>query len=204
MPASRSFYLYLAALFAALLISGVQPYDRATWWLEVFPVMIAIPVLFFTRQSFPLTPLAYGLIAIHCLILLYGGHYTYAKTPFGFWLRDALELTRNPYDRIGHLAQGFIPAILSREILLRVTPLRPGKMLFFLVVCVCMAISACYELIEWQAAILFGEGAQEFLAMQGDVWDTQWDMFMALVGAVLALLTLSREHDRQLRRLNRA
>ncbi len=201
MKANSLFYCYLATLGLALVVSGIQPYDRATWWLEVFPVIIAILVLIFTRQSFCLTPLAYFLILTHCLILLIGGHYTYARTPLGFWIQDWLDLARNPYDRLGHLAQGFVPAILAREILLRNTPLQPGKMLFFLVICVCMAISACYELIEWWVALLFGQGAQEFLATQGDVWDTQWDMFMALLGALAALLTLSRLHDRQL--LNR-
>jgi putative membrane protein len=160
--------------------------------------VIAIPILVATWRTFPLTSLAYRLIFIHALILLLGGHYTYAHVPLGFWLQDAFDFARNPYDRIGHLAQGFVPAIIAREILLRVTPLKRGKMLFFLVLCVVLAISACYELIEWWTAVLIGEGANEFLGTQGDPWDTQWDMFLALVGATVSQLLLARVHDRQL------
>jgi putative membrane protein len=171
--------------------------------LEVFPVVIAAPLLYFTWPRFPLTPLAYRLIFIHALILMLGGHYTYAHVPLGFWLQDLFGFARNPYDRIGHFAQGFVPAIIAREILLRTTALRPGKMLFFLICCVCLAISACYEFIEWWAALLLGQGAHEFLGTQGDEWDTQWDMFMALVGAVAAQLAFGRIHDRQLAALAR-
>lgn len=185
----------------ALLASGIAPYDRLTWLMEVLPVLIAAPVLVATRGRLPLTSLVYALIAIHGLILIYGGAYTYARTPLGFWLQDVLGLMRNPYDRVGHLAQGFIPAMVAREVLLRVFAISGRKILFFLVVCVCLAISAFYELIEWWAALLIGADADEFLATQGDVWDTQWDMFLALIGAILAQLLLGRRHDRQMARL---
>jgi putative membrane protein len=157
-----------------------------------------VPILLATRRRFPLTPLAYRLIFVHALILMLGGHYTYAEVPLGYWVKDALSLARNHYDRLGHFAQGFVPAILAREILLRRTPLRPGRWLFFLVTCVCLAISACYEFIEWWTAVATGEAATAFLGTQGDPWDTQWDMFIALVGAVTAQLLLARGHDRQL------
>jgi putative membrane protein len=186
---------------AALVASGIAPYDRLTWLMEVLPVLIAAPLLIITRGRLPLTQLAYMLIAIHGLILIYGGAYTYARVPAGFWLQELLGFTRNPYDRVGHLAQGFVPAIVARELLLRVFGITGRKILFFLVVCVALAISAFYELIEWWAALALGGGAEEFLGTQGDVWDTQWDMFLALAGAILALLLLSRWHDRQIERL---
>lgn len=185
----------------ALLASGIAPYDRLTWLMEVLPVLIAAPVLVATRGRLPLTSLVYALIAVHGLILIYGGAYSYARTPLGFWLQEVLGLMRNPYDRIGHLAQGFVPAMVAREVLLRVFAISGRKVLFFLVVCVCLAISAFYELIEWWAALLIGADADEFLATQGDVWDTQWDLFLALVGAILAQLLLNRRHDRQLARI---
>jgi putative membrane protein len=185
----------------ALAVSGVAPHDRLTWLLEVAPILIAVPVLIATARRFPLTPLAYRLIFLHALILMLGGHYTYAEVPLGDWVADALGLDRNPYDRLGHLAQGFVPAIVIREILIRRSPLRPGKWLAFLVVCVCLAISAAYELIEWWSALIGGESADAFLGTQGDQWDTQWDMFTALVGAVAALALLGRYHDRQIARL---
>jgi putative membrane protein len=184
-----------------LVLSGIGPHDRATWWLEVAPILIAGPILVLTARRFRLTPLAYRLIFVHALILMLGGHYTYAEVPAGFWLQDALGLTRNPYDRLGHFAQGFVPAVVVREILIRRSPLEPGKWLTFLVLCVCLAISALYELVEWWAALIGGEGADAFLGTQGDQWDTQWDMFVALLGAATALLTLSRLHDRQITRL---
>lgn len=184
----------------ALLASGIAPYDRLTWLMEVLPVLIAAPVVA-TRGRLPLTSLVYALIAVHGLILIYGGAYSYARTPLGFWLQEVLGLMRNPYDRIGHLAQGFVPAMVAREVLLRVFAISGRKVLFFLVVCVCLAISAFYELIEWWAALLIGADADEFLATQGDVWDTQWDMFLALVGAILAQLLLNRRHERQLARV---
>ena len=198
-------YLYvlggsLAAMFAW---SGFNPRETATWWLEVMPVIIGIPVLVATYRRFPLTPLAYVLVSLHAIILLIGGHYTYAEVPVFNWLREALDLSRNHYDRVGHFAQGFVPAILARELLLRRSPLRPGGWLFFLVCCVCLAISAFYELIEWWAALLTSpETGTAFLGTQGDVWDTQWDMFMALVGSVTAQLTLSRRHQGQLDQVN--
>ena len=188
-------------VFAALVVSGTGPYDRATWWLEVAPVLIVVPLLAATWSRFPLTPIVYWLIAIHALILILGGHYTYARVPLGFWFQDWFDLARNNYDRLGHLAQGFIPAIVVREILLRLSPLNRGGWLFFLVTCVCLAVSAFYEFIEWWVALIVGSGADEFLATQGDVWDTQWDMFLAFTGAILAQLLLGRVHDRQLARL---
>ena len=185
----------------ALVVSGIGPVERGTWVLEVAPVVIAAPLLYFTWRPFRLTPLAYRLIFLHALILILGGHYTYAHVPLGFWLQDLFDFARNPYDRIGHFAQGFVPAIIAREILLRRSPLRPGKWTFFIVCCICLAISAVYEFVEWWAALLLGQGAQEFLGTQGDPWDTQWDMFMALVGAITAQVLLARIHDRQLARL---
>lgn len=189
----------LAAGAVLLVASGIGPRDRLTWLLEVAPVLIAGPLLIATARRFPLTPLAYRLIFLHALILMLGGHYTYAEVPLGFWLERVLGLARNPYDRIGHFAQGFVPAIVVREILVRRSPLRPGRWLTFLVLSVCLAISAAYELVEWGAALLGGEAAEAFLGTQGDQWDTQWDMFTALAGAATALLLLSRIHDRQIR-----
>jgi putative membrane protein len=186
---------------AALAWSGLHPHDRFTWLLEVAPILIAVPVLVATRRRFPLTPLAYRLILVHALILMLGGRYTYAEVPLGFWVRDALGLARNHYDRLGHFAQGFVPAIVAREILIRKTPLRPGRWLFFLVTCVCLSVSAVYELVEWWTAVATGEAATAFLGTQGDPWDTQWDMFLALLGALTAQLTLARVHDRQLEML---
>jgi len=185
----------------ALLASGIAPYDRLTWFMEVLPVLIAAPILIATCGRLPLTSLVYVLIAIHGLILIYGGAYTYARVPLGFWLQELLDFERNPYDRIGHLAQGFVPAMVARELLLRVFRIEGRKTVFFLVVCIALAISAFYELIEWWAAVAMGGSADEFLGTQGDVWDTQWDMFLALTGAILALLALGRWHDRQLARL---
>jgi putative membrane protein len=185
----------------ALVVSGIGPVDRGTWVLEVAPVVIAAPLLYFTWRPFRLTPLTYRLIFLHALILILGGHYTYAHVPLGFWLQDLFDFARNPYDRIGHFAQGFVPAIIAREILLRRSPLRRGKWTFFIVCCICLAISAVYEFIEWWAALILGQGAQEFLGTQGDPWDTQWDMFLALCGAIAAQLLLARLHDRQLARL---
>jgi putative membrane protein len=191
----------LLATLVCLAISRVGALEPGTWVLEVAPIFIALPILVATARRFPLTPLVYGLLFVHALILMVGGHYTYAKVPLGFWAQDALHLGRNHYDRLGHFAQGFVPAIVAREILVRRSPLRPGKWLAFLVVCVCLAVSASYELVEWLAALLGGSSADAFLGTQGDVWDTQWDMFMALVGSIAALLLLSREHDRELARL---
>ena len=186
---------------ALLVVSGIAPKDRFTWILEVAPVLAAVPVLVLTARRFPLTPLAYRLIFLHALVLMLGGHYTYAEVPLGYWVRDALGLARNHYDRLGHFLQGFVPAILAREILRRRTPLAPGGWLFFLVTCVALAISALYELLEWLAAITSGSAAEAFLGTQGDVWDTQWDMFLALLGALAAQILLSRRHEKELARL---
>jgi putative membrane protein len=190
----------LGAVLAALIVSGIQPYDRATWWMEVAPVLIAAPILVVTHRRYPLTPLLYALIFVHALVLILGGAHTYARVPLGFWLQDLLALERNPYDRIGHFMQGFVPAMVAREILLRGRFVAGARMVGFLSVCVALAVSAVYELIEWGAALVLGQGAEEFLGTQGDAWDTQADMFMALAGAVSALLLLSRLHDRQLSR----
>ena len=191
----------MAVWAIALAWSGWHPYDRLTWLMEVLPVLIAAPLLIATRRAFPFTRLAYALIAAHGLVLIVGGAYTYARVPAGLEVQAWLDLARNPYDRLGHLAQGFVPAIVARELLLRRFGLQRGRLLGFLVVCVCLAISASYELIEWAAALAFGQGADQFLGTQGDPWDTQWDMFMALVGAAGALALLSGVHDRQLRRM---
>jgi putative membrane protein len=192
----RLLWLSLAVI-AALVVSGVQPYDRTTWMLEVAPVLVAMPILVFTRERFPLTPLLYLVIGLHCLVLILGGAYTYARVPLGYWLQDLFELTRNPYDKIGHFMQGFTPALLARELFMRNGHVNGAKMSAFLAVCVALAVSAVYELIEWWAALLLGQGADEFLGTQGDVWDTQSDMFLALVGALAALALFSRLQKRQ-------
>jgi putative membrane protein len=186
----------------ALVISGIGPRERGTWLLEVLPVLIAAPLLVFSWKPFRLTRLAYWLIFVHALVLMLGGHYTYAHVPLGFWLQEIFELARNPYDRIGHFMQGFTPAIVVREILLRRSPLRPGKWTFFLVTCVALAFSAVYEFVEWWVALLLGEGATAFLGTQGDEWDTQSDMFMCLIGAIASQLLFARIHDRQLAQLD--
>jgi putative membrane protein len=191
----------LLVVALALVASGLRPYDRLTWVLEVLPVLIAAPLLFATFRRFPLTPLVYWLIAIHSLILILGGHYTYARVPLGFWMQDWFDFTRNHYDRIGHLMQGFGPAIIIRELLVRTSPLAPGKWLFTIVLFTVLGISATYELIEWWTALASEEASAAFLGTQGDVWDTQWDMFLAGCGALIAQLSLSRVHDRQLLRL---
>ncbi len=188
---------------AALVASGLAPYDRLTWVMEVAPVLIALPLIASTRRRYPLTALLTVLIAAHCLVLIGGGAYTYARVPFGFWLQDLLGTARNPYDKIGHFMQGFVPAMVAREIFLRGGYVVGRRMIAFLCVCVALAISASYELIEWAAALVMGQGADEFLGTQGDVWDTQSDMFMALIGSCSALALLSRWHDRQLARLGR-
>ncbi|KAB2927547.1 MAG: DUF2238 domain-containing protein [Candidatus Contendobacter sp.] len=202
-PVQRSFILVIASitLIALLALSGIQPFDRTTWVLEVFPVVIVLPVLWATYQRFPLTDLLYICIVAHGIVLIVGGAYTYARVPFGFYLADLLNLGRNPYDKIGHFFQGFVPALVAREILVRGRYVRGRKMLAFIVVCIVLAISATYELIEWAAALALGQGADEFLGTQGDPWDTQSDMFLALIGVVTALLSLSSLHDRQLKNL---
>lgn len=184
-----------------LIISGISPHDRVTWLLEVSPILIGFPILIATYSRFLLTPLLYRLILIHALILIAGAHYTYAQVPMGFWMQDTFDLSRNHYDRIGHFAQGFVPAILTRELLLRCSPLNRGKWLFFLVVAVCLAFSAFYELIEWWTALIGGESANAFLGTQGDIWDTQWDMFLALIGSLTAQIALAQRHDMALNQL---
>lgn len=193
----------LVCLVSIVLIwSWIGAADRMTWWLEAFPALIALPVLAFTCSSFPLTRLAYLLIALHICILLVGAHYTYAKVPPFDWLRDHFHLQRNDYDKLGHFAQGFVPAILAREILIRRRIVSSPGWLFFLVMCICVAISACYELLEWAVALSEGSAADAFLGTQGDPWDTQTDMFCALIGAALAQLSLARFHNRQIARID--
>lgn len=203
-PAARRSDLSLLSLtigwVAALVASGWQPYDRATWWMEVAPVLIGLPIVWATRRRFTLTHLALSLIFVHGLVLMVGGAYTYARVPIGFDVQHLLGLSRNPYDRFGHLMQGFVPAIILRELLIRLGGLRQGRLLTVLVLACCLAVSASYELIEFAAAMALGQGADEFLGTQGDSWDTQWDMLMCVVGAVAALASLSSVHNRQLAR----
>ena len=196
----RTRFVGTAGVAVALVISGISPHDRVTWLLEVMPVLIAFPLLWATRGGRKLTPLLLGLIAVHALVLIVGGAYTYARVPFGFWLQEVLGLHRNPYDKIGHFFQGFVPALVAREILIRGGHVRRGGMLVFLVICVVLAISAVYELLEWGAALALGQGADQFLGTQGDPWDTQSDMFLAGIGSVSALFLLSRIQDRQMER----
>lgn len=194
------FWLLTALWAVGLVASGIAPYDRLTWLMEVLPAIIAWPILFATRRSFRFTDLVLALITLHGLILMLGGAYTYARVPLGFWLQDFFSLDRNPYDRIGHFAQGFVPALIARELLIRVFRIERPRLTVFLVVSICLAISAIYELIEWMAAVVMGEGADEFLGTQGDEWDTQSDMALALLGALAATL-LYRWQDRQIQRL---
>ena len=201
MAGRRELLTLLVLTALALLVSAYRPHDRLTWWLEVAPVLIGIPLLLASRSRFPLTRLLYYLLFVHALILILGGHYTYARVPLGFWVQDWFDLARNHYDRLGHVAQGFVPAILAREILIRRSPLAPGGWLFLTVTSLCLAFSALYELVEWWASILLGQGADSFLGTQGDAWDTQWDMFLALCGALAAQLLLRSLHHSQLMRL---
>lgn len=189
-------FLGIGALVLAW--SAVKPLDYFTWFLEVLPVLIAVPLLFMLYPRLKFTTLLYFLILLHAVVLMVGGHYTYAEVPLFNWLKDAFHLARNDYDRVGHFMQGFVPAILAREVLIRRSPLKGSRWLPFLVICVCLAVSACYELFEWAVALATGAASTDFLGTQGDVWDTQWDMFMCLVGAATALLTLSRFHQHQL------
>ena len=199
MAASSREPAYLIAAGAVLLaVSAWHPHDYLTWFLEVAPIFMFLPVLIATRRRLPLTPLCYRLIFVHACVLMLGAKYTYAEVPLGFWVRDALGLARNNYDKVGHFMQGFVPAMVTREVLLRATPLRRGGWLSFLVVSVCLGASAFYEFVEWWAALLSAEAAESFLGTQGYVWDTQSDMFMAFCGAILALLLLSRRQDREL------
>jgi len=194
-------WLLLAGLLGALALSLIHPYDGFTWFLETFPVLLGVPLVLVTFQRFPLTPLLYRLLFIHALILIVGAHYTYARVPLGFWLQDWFDFSRNHYDRIGHIAQGFIPAILAREILLRRSPLLAGKWLFYIVTSICLAFSAFYEMLEWWTAIGAEKAAVDFLGTQGDNWDTQWDMFLALLGAMGAQFIFARRHDQAIRDL---
>ena len=201
-PRTRPLAAALLLMLALLARSGWRPFDRATWWMEVAPIFIVVPILLATQRRFPLTSLLYGLIFLHCLVLMLGGAYSYARVPLGFQMAEWLGLHRNPYDKVGHFVQGFVPAVAAREILLRGDHVQGRRMLAFIVVCIVLAISACYEFIEWGAALAMGQGADEFLGTQGDPWDTQSDMFFALIGAIVSLLLMSRWHDRQLARLD--
>lgn len=192
-------YLWLIIFFAVLVWSGINPKDSFIWFLEVAPALIGLIILGVTFKTFRLTTLVYILILIHSIILMIGGHYTYAEVPFFDWIKEYFDLARNNYDKIGHFAQGFIPAIIAREILLRKNVVTQTSWLAFIVVSICLAISAFYELIEWWVAELSGESAEAFLATQGDVWDTQSDMAIALLGSIMALIILSRIHDNQLK-----
>jgi putative membrane protein len=197
----RKFHIALLASFIAILIwSVIRPKDIFTWFLESFPAMTGAVILMATYRRFELTPLVYVLIWMHAIILVVGGHYTYAEVPLFDWIRDAFHLSRNHYDRVGHFAQGFVPAMIAREVLLRKTPLQRGKLLAYLIVSICLAISAAYELLEFGVSMLTGSAGDAFLGTQGDIWDTQKDMLMALIGSITALLTLSRLHDHQLAR----
>ncbi|AKL41325.1 DUF2238 domain-containing protein [Serratia marcescens] len=206
MPASRTpllLSIITLLLLAALIHSAIRPYDRTTWLMEVAPVLIALPLLWLTHRRYPLTPLLYTLIFFHALILIFGGMYSYARVPLGFEVQQWLDLGRNPYDKLGHFFQGLVPALVAREILLRGGYVQGRKMLGFVVCCIALAISAVYELIEWWAALALGQGADEFLGTQGDPWDTQSDMFCALLGALCGLLLFAGWQDRQIRRLRR-
>lgn len=200
---TRPLVLALLLLLGLLALSGIKPYDRATWAMEVFPIFVALPVLWTSYRRFPLTTLLYVCLFLHALVLMLGGTYTYARVPLGFQIAEFFGLHRNPYDKIGHFFQGFVPALVAREILIRGQYVRGSKMLAFVIVCIVLAISASYEFIEWGAALALGQGADEFLGTQGDPWDTQSDMFFAFIGAVAALLLLAGVQDRQIQRLKK-
>ncbi len=197
-PGRSMAYGLLIFVCLSLAISAIGAKDNLTWFLETVWAFIGIPLLIWRWKKFPLSKLLSCLLALHALVLIYGGHYTYSETPLGLWAKEAFDLSRNHYDRLGHFMQGFVPAILVRELLLRTSPLKRGVWLAVLVTCGCLAFSAFFEMIEWWAALVWGGAADAFLATQGDVWDTQWDMFLALCGAILSQLILSRVHDRQL------
>ncbi|MHB1428451.1 MAG: DUF2238 domain-containing protein [Rhodocyclaceae bacterium] len=200
---SRLLLVGTVLTLAVLVWSGIRPYDRATWIMEVAPVLIALPILWLTQRRYPLTSLLYILIFLHAIVLMVGGAYTYARVLIGIEVAEWFGWQRNPYDRLGHFFQGFVPALVAREILLRGRYVQGRRMLAFIVACIALAISASYELIEWAAALALGQGADEFLGTQGDPWDTQMDMFMALIGAIVALATFSKLHDRHVRKLLR-
>jgi putative membrane protein len=200
---SKSFPIALAVgVLATLLWSAIGPHDWFTWWLEVFPALAGLVILLATWRRFPFTNLTYTLVALHMVILIVGGHYTYALVPLGEWLRDTFHLSRNHYDRLGHFAQGFVPAIIAREILVRWNIVASARWRTFFILCICLALSACYELFECAVALFSGQAAEAFLGTQGDPWDTQTDMACALAGTILALALLARWHDHQLRAAN--
>jgi len=194
----KLFFLWLLVFVLVLIWSAIRPHDYFTWFLEVLPAILGILILALTFREFQFTSLAYRLILIHSIILMIGGHYTYAEVPIFNWIRDAFDMSRNNYDKVGHFAQGFFPAIIAREILIRKSLLKQGKLLSFIVVCICLAISAFYELVEWWVVIVTGSAAEAFLGTQGDIWDTQSDMFFALIGAITSLIFLSKIHDNAL------
>lgn len=194
----RALAVVAGIVLVALVVSGLAPYDRLTWLLEVLPVLVVFPLLAAARRRYPLTDLLYVLIALHALVLILGGAYTYARVPLGYWLAELFDLQRNPYDRIGHFFQGFVPAMVAREVFLRGHHIRTALMRAFLIVCTVLAISAGYELVEWASALALGQSADAFLGTQGDPWDTQSDMALALLGALVALGTLSKLHDSRL------
>ncbi len=193
-----------AVLLGILTISGIHPFDRTTWFLEVLPVLVVLPILVATRRRYPLTPLLYGAIFVHACVLIGGGAYSYARVPLGSWVQQAFHLERNPYDKLGHFLQGLVPALTAREILTRGARIRGQKTLAFVVFCIAMTGSALYELVEWASALTLGKGADEFLGTQGDPWDTQSDMLFALLGAITALIVFSRSQDRQITSIERA
>lgn len=194
----RRLIWFVVLLAPVVAWSWIGPHDRFTWWLESLPVVIGVPLIVSLQRKFPLSSLLLVLLWLHCVLLVTGGHYTYAQVPLGEWAKGWFGWQRNNYDKLGHFTQGFVPAILVRELLIRTSPLKGSKWLGFLVVCVCLAFSAFYELIEWFTAVTSGEAANDFLGTQGDVWDTQTDMLWALIGAVVAVTLLSRRHDRSL------
>jgi putative membrane protein len=196
---ARHFQQLLLLIIAGVFIwSAIQPKNYFTWLLEVAPVLIGLPLVWVVRKSFPLSALVLALLTVHAVILMVGGHYTYAEVPWFNWLRDYFQLDRNYYDRVGHFAQGFVPAMVAREILIRKQVVQDKRWLLFLVTCICLSISACYELIEWWVAVLSGTQAEAFLGTQGDIWDTQWDMCLALIGALVAQISLAKYHHRSM------
>lgn len=201
MASRRELIVLLLMLLAVTVWSWIDPHDRLVWWMESLPVWIGLVILLATRRSFPLTRLSYYLIFLHALILLVGAHYTYARVPLGNWVTDVFDLSRNHYDRYAHVVQGFVPAIIAREILIRLQVVRTASWLFFLVCCFCLAFSALYEIIEWQSAVWGGDSSQEFLGVQGDIWDAQWDMTLALLGSMVAQLLLMGLHNREIGRI---
>ena len=201
---NRNYKLTLLLIFfAAFIWSTINPHDYFTWFLEVFPAVIGLIILVITNKKFALTRMLYLLLLIEAIILIIGGHYTYAEMPLFNWFKEIFDLSRNYYDRLGHLMQGLVPAIIAREILIRKNVLKPGAWLYFIIVCICLAFSAFYEFIEWWVAVVSGTAAEAFLGTQGDIWDTQWDMFMALVGANLGLILLIKLHDKYLAKLEK-